>query len=196
LIQQYESSPGFLNPFGIAPGSIGAIFDSREQNISIVQTRGIDLSVSYRKQLGGVEIYEVVDGTDILRFDNQFTPTAPVAPLVNTPYNPPRFKIRAQSGITSGPVSLSLFANYVGSYSDNLVSPAVPVASWTTIDATVTYSFRDNAPLSNTRVALQVQNMANRPPPFLRNANEPINYDAANANPLGRVLSIQGSTRW
>jgi len=196
-VQQYASAASFIDPFGIGTNSIGAIFDGRYQNISIARTSGIDLNLSYQKILDFAEILESIDATRILKFDNQFSPTAPTASILDTPYNPTRLRLRSQTTVKHGPISIALFANYIGGYSDNQVTPSVPVASWTTLDATATYSFRDNSPLSKTLVTIGITNIGNRAPPFLANqTGVPINYDGANANPLGREFSIQASKQW
>jgi iron complex outermembrane receptor protein len=74
----------------------------------------------------------------------------------------------------------------------------VPVSSWTTIDLTASYACTMcSGLLKDFAVAAGVINLANRAPPFAANANGfDINYDGANANPLGRYLFVQLSKHW
>ncbi len=196
-LQRLESSPGFINPFGVDLSTIGAVFDTRSQNLSVVTTRGIDLQTSYRVT-GAVGTFDFgLDATYILSFDNQVTPITPATSTLNTPYNPIDLKFRGRATYTRGPLAVSAFLNYVNSYTDNRTTPAISVASWTTVDATLAYKFPQAAgPFKNAAIIGAILNIGNRAPPFVSNPSWPINYDGANANPLGRYLSLQISKRW
>ena len=72
------------------------------------------------------------------------------------------------------------------------------IASWTTVDVTANYLFDfDHGPLSDASVELAVTNLMNRSPPYVPNAVYPgIDFDGANANALGRFVSVQLAKRW
>jgi outer membrane receptor protein involved in Fe transport len=84
-------------------------------------------------------------------------------------------------------------ANYLGSYANNQVTPPQPVASWTTLDATLV------VPLDQTlaglggraRLELNVENALNRDPPHVQTPRVPDGYDPVLANALGRVIALR-----
>jgi outer membrane receptor protein involved in Fe transport len=92
---------------------------------------------------------------------------------------------------------VSGFINYQSAYTDNRQTPEVPVASWTTVDFTVGYSVPSTIPVvKGTKLTFGILNAFNRNPPFLNNFIWPINYDGANANPLGRYISLELTKPW
>ncbi|MFL6603956.1 MAG: TonB-dependent receptor plug domain-containing protein [Steroidobacteraceae bacterium] len=196
-VQQLAASPGYANFFGIDLASIGAIFDSRVHNLSSVRTTGLDFNGSWATatSLGNVELG--LDGTYIFRFDNQFTNNAPVNSILNTAYNPVNLRMRARTLIrTIGGLTFGLFTNYTNAYRENNTISAQPVASWTTVDVTARYLFTvNNGPLADTSLLVAITNVTGKNPPFVPNALG-INFDGANANAFGRVVSVQLSKRW
>jgi len=86
------------------------------------------------------------------------------------------------------------FLNYTDSYRDE--TNVSPIASWTTVDVTVKYLFNaDSGPLADLSLLVAANNLMDRRPPFVLNPVA-INFDGANANALGRMISIQLSKRW
>jgi iron complex outermembrane receptor protein len=198
LLQRYLANPLFANPLNVNVSTIGVIVDSRIRNLSRVSTSGIDFSVSDETATPVGQLATGIDATYILKFDNQFSTVSPTASLLNTPYNPVDLKARGHVALTRGPMNYSLFVNYVNSYKDNRSTVVVPIASWTTVDATIGYQLGANAgPLSNVSVLLTVTNIANKDPPYVANSYAfPVYFDGANANALGRFFSIQMSKRF
>jgi len=193
-IQQLAASPGYANFFGIDLTTIGAIFDSRVHNLSSVRTRGLDLNGAWATAtpLGNVELG--LDGSYIFRFDNQFTSNAQAISILNTAYDPVNLRMRARALIRTGGLTLASFVNYTHSYRENDGSP---IASWMTFDVTARYLFSGaNGPLADTSLLFGVTNLTNRNPPFVPNPLFGINFDGANANAFGRVLSVQLLKRW
>jgi iron complex outermembrane recepter protein len=198
LVQQLISEPTYVNPFNINPATIGAIYDSENMNLSSVKTRGLDFSLGYKRMLLGTGIDTGIDGTYIFAFDNQFSATAPVTSILNTTYNPINLRLRARSLATHGPLSGGVYINFTNDYSDNNVIPYGHVSSWTTADAVASYAFGSSGgPFNGTTVALSVINLTNRAPPYVSASNVyGITYDGANANALGRFISLRLQKRW
>jgi iron complex outermembrane receptor protein len=203
LIQQLASTSGYANIFGLDLATIRAIVDSRVHNLSILHTRGLDMDGSWasRTPLGNVELG--LNGTYIFSFEKQFTSNAPTVPILNTAYNPVDLRMRARAIIHIGGLSLASFVNYTNSYRQTGVVEADgtlgvrAISSWTTVDATAKYLFNaDNGPLADASVLVAVTNLTNRSPPFVSNPVFGINFDGANANALGRFISVQFSKRW
>jgi len=196
-VQQYTSLGGFSDPYGIGTNNIGAIFDTRSQNLATQRTSGIDFSVSYSHDVDFGTVYGAINGTRILRFNNQFTETAPTQVLLDTVYQPAHLKVRAQASVARGPVNLSVFLNYVSAYTNSQVTPFAGVASWTTADATLSWDVSNKSgPLRGTQLLFSVTNIANREPPYVFNQNFAVYFDGTNANPLGRQLSVLVNKKW
>jgi outer membrane cobalamin receptor len=196
-IQQLIASPGFVNFLGVDLTTIGAILDSRVHNLSIVRTRGLDLdgAWSIRTPLGTGEVG--LNGTYIFRFDNQFTSNASAVSILGTAYNPVDLRLRARASIRRGGLNLATFLNYTNSYGQDGGLSASPVASWTTVDMTAKYLFTaDNGPLAGAAIMVSAINLFDKNPPFVSSPVYAINFDGANANALGRFLSVQFSKRW
>jgi iron complex outermembrane recepter protein len=200
LIQQLISTPGFVNFGATNLTSFAAVIDSRELNLSSVDTRGLDISLSYRMAAGGLGIEPGLDGTYVIKLTNQFTSTTPTVSVVNTLYHPTRVKARGHLLLSEGPFSLATFVNYVSDYKNNVTTPGVvvPIASWTTIDMTGGFACATcEGFLKDFEISLGVLNLTNRALPFAANANGfAVNYDGANASPLGRYLFVQLAKHW
>jgi iron complex outermembrane receptor protein len=199
LIEQLISqSPVYANFYHVDPTTIGAIFDTRYQNLSTVKTRGLDFGVGYKTTLLGTGIDTGIDGTYILTFDNQFIATAPVTSILNTAYNPIDLRFRARVLVNYGALSGGMYVNFTNDYTDTNITPNGHVASWTTADAVATYTFgAAGGPLGGVSVSLSVINLTDRAPPYVANPyGYPLNYDGNNANALGRFFSLRLQKRW
>jgi iron complex outermembrane recepter protein len=200
LVQQLISEPTYVNFYNVNPATIGAIYDSESLNLSSVKTRGLDFGLGYKNTILGTGIDTGIDGTYIFAFDNQFSSTAPVVSILNTTYNPINLRLRARALATRGPLSGGVYINYTNDYSDNNVIPYGHVSSWTTADAVASYAFGSSGgPFNGVTIALSVINLTNRAPPYVANYESsvyPINYDGANANPLGRFISLRLQKHW
>jgi outer membrane receptor protein involved in Fe transport len=195
-VQQLVDSPGFENPLGIDPATIGAIFDSRVHNLSSIRTSGLDLDGSWTAQTAIANIEAGLNGTYILRYDTQFTPNAATVPILNTEYNPVDLRVRARAILRRGGLTFASFVNFTNSYREEDVPGALPISSWTTVDETVKYLFNaDHGPLADASLQVSVINLFNKAPPYVANPYA-VNFDGANANALGRFLSVQLSKRW
>jgi iron complex outermembrane receptor protein len=199
LVQQLISEPTYTNFFNVNPATIGAIYDSESMNLSSAKTRGLDFGLGYKRTILGTGIDTGIDGTYIFTFDNQFSSTAPVVSILNTTYNPINLRLRARALATRGPLSGGVYINFTNDYSNDNVIPYDHVSSWTTADAVASYEFGSSGgPFNGTTVALSVINLTNRAPPFLSNPASfyPITYDGANANALGRYISLRLQKHW
>lgn len=191
------TSSGYVNPFGIDPTAIGAIFDSRVHNLSSIRTNGFDLDGSWAAQTAFANIELGLNGTYILRFNTQFTPNAATVSILDTEYNPVDLRIRARAIVRRGGLTVASFINFTNSYREDDTATASGISSWTTVDETVKYLFNsEHGPLADASVLLSVTNLFNTAPPYAANPVYGINFDGANANALGRFISLQLSKRW
>jgi iron complex outermembrane receptor protein len=196
-VDQLVASPAYANPFGIDPATIGAVFDSRVHNLSSMRTSGFDLDGSWAAQTAIANLELGLNGTYILRFNTQFTPSAATVSILNTQYNPVDLRIRARAILRRGGLTFASFINFTNSYREDDTATARPISSWTTVDETVKYLFdNEHGPLADASVLLSVTNLFNQAPPYAANPVYGINFDGANANALGRFISLQLSKRW
>lgn len=195
-VQQLAATPTFANYFGIDLATIGAIFDSRVHNLSIERTSGLDLDGSWATQTAMANVELGLNGTYIFHFDTQFTPNASTVAILNTAYNPVDLRVRARAIIRRGGLTFASFVNFTNSYRQDNTGTGGPISSWTTVDTTLRYLFgNEHGPLADAALLISATNLLNKAPPFVPNPLFGINFDGANANALGRFISIQLSKR-
>jgi outer membrane receptor protein involved in Fe transport len=185
-------------PGGVNLSTIGAILDSRAMNTSRTSTDGVDFSLQYALPLLAGDLTWGVDGTYIIHFKNQFE-SAPVADVLNTPFNPVDLKARAQAIYRQGGLTFAAFLNYVDSYTDRRAITPVRVGSFTTLDVGLAYEIRARGPLRGLSLSGGALNVTNESSPDLapNNIATPfIRFDGANANVLGRYVYVQLAKKW
>ena len=173
--------------------AIDFYIDERTRNFAQTLATGIDVDLGYDLP-SSYGVWSLgLNATRVLKLDDRASPVAPDVPVVDTFAHPlsrryqGRVGLRASSGIT-----VQLRANYLGSYTNNQVTPSEPVASWTTFDATFVAPLDRILPAFGGRVRLElsIDNMFNRDPPHVRTLSVPDGYDPVLANALGRVIAL------
>jgi outer membrane receptor protein involved in Fe transport len=199
------ANPNFFNQSGATPAQIGALVDDRLTNIANKNISGVDLYVTARQTTDVGLWTETLNSTYFLGISNQLTPTSPQAELANTVYNPVRLRARGSVDWSYHGVDVAGFVNFQGLYRDNRalapeggpdISPNV--ASWTTVDTTIAYDTgadNGNRWKNGIRVALSVQNLLDRNPPFVAGIYG-LNFDSANATAMGRFISLTVRKKW
>ena len=175
-----------------------AILDVRIQNMESVRTQGIDFKTNYERAWGPGTLKLSLDGTYLLRFTQQEGPDQPLQRLLNTQNNPINLKMRGGLTWQQRRWGATLGINFQNSYTDTLSEPNRPVSSYTTFDTQVRYElapFSTNL-LQNTRLELNAINIFNHGPPFLNNQTAGLGYDQENADPFGRLVSLQVRKAW
>jgi outer membrane receptor protein involved in Fe transport len=88
--------------------------------------------------------------------------------------------------------------NFQNNYTDRNSDPSRNIRSYTTFDAQFRYDLApfSTGPLQNTFVELNAINVFNASPPFLNNPIAALGYDQENADPDGRLLSLQVRKTW
>jgi hypothetical protein len=89
--------------------------------------------------------------------------------------------------------------NFTNGYRNALVSPAQEVGSWTTLDFQLVYQL-PHPYIRNFELTFNAQNFLNTAPPHLAIPDAPpfrsVGFDATNASPFGRALSLELSVAW
>lgn len=112
----------------------------------------------------------------------------------------PKWRFSGSVNWGSGPVDLSLFANYVGSVWNTSVSRDVPIVSndpnanfyrvddMLTFNTAITYTFKNDGPLDGTRLRFGINNVFDKDPPL---ADDTYGYFSALHSPRGRVFRFE-----
>ena len=194
------------------PSCIYFIRNGQQQNVVNLDIQGIDADAEYRfdTAYGAFTV-----GGSISRF-TKFTQNIGGGPefsvLNTTGFNEtfPSLKTQARANIgwEMGPVSVDVFANYIGSYfnwSTTTVAPLTrdangnpngggdPVKASTLFDLHVAYDFSTGGMLGDSQLFLDVTNVFDQTPPFY---NTSTGYDRYAANPIGRVITIGIRAAW
>jgi outer membrane receptor for ferrienterochelin and colicin len=200
LIAAASASGGVYNFTGAPfdPTQTAAIVNNAFVNVARQELEGFDLLLNYKVSLSGQTLDLFVNGT-YLDFRETLSPTSPQMTLSGTAFYPP--KIRMRGGVTwsYGSISTTGVLNYMGSEVNTFAAGQPHVASWTTVDMHLAYSPAWTGWLSGLRASLSVRNLFDRDPPYVQylSSNFPgANYDANNASPLGRFMSLQIVKKW
>ena len=178
--------------------SVGAIVDLRVHNLARAVTDGIDFNADYEHPAPRGKLNFALSGTWLRDFSQAQAPGMPLTSLLSTQNEPINLRFRATAGWQYRGWGTLVAANFTNSYRDTVSNPQRGVASWTTIDLQLRYDFPDAARygLRGTRIELNARNVFNVDPPFLNNQAAAIGYDQENADPYGRLLSLQLSKKW
>lgn len=193
------SGPGFSNG-GSTPTDIDVVLDTRVSNTAFTSTRGFDLGLRYSFSLGASAFVLDANVNHIIEFDEQLTPASPIIKSLDRPYRPLDWRARAGIGWSLLNWTGSLFLNHADDYQDDRSAPLTPVRAHTTVDASLSYTFRhEGSWLRGTRVSLYVENLFdNEPPRLLPEAGSTtgLGYDPVNASGRGRLVAVQVRRTW
>ncbi|UVO54372.1 TonB-dependent receptor domain-containing protein [Sphingomonas sp. SUN039] len=201
----YRPVTAFALFTGTGASNVYAIADGRRNNTGRIQMKGLDFQLNYQFGSAIGDWTLGASGTYVFNYKVTAVPGAAVVERVNQANYPLRFKTRATVGWRSGGFGVNAFVNYTNAYrvvgqvsnaqfTPAIVAPAIqdePVGAYTTVDATLSYSFGDgNRLLDGLTLSVSAQNLFDRAPPFARVSNSQ-EYDSANASVLGRMVAFE-----
>jgi outer membrane receptor protein involved in Fe transport len=174
------------------------ILDVRPQNMASVRTQGIDFNTSYDRPWEGGNLKLSLDGTYLFQFAQTQASGAPSQRLLDTQNNPLNLKMHGMLAWQQRRWGATLGINFQNHYRDTVSEPNRPVSSYTTFDIQLRYELAPFSPhfLANTRLELNAINVFNVSPPFLDNQIAGLGYDQENADPYGRLVSLQVRKTW
>lgn len=202
LRQAIFASPFLMiNISGLTPETVEAIYDNRIDNMAETQMSGVDAAITYQWRTGFGNFGVALSGAHILNNDFQSAVSVPSVSLNDQLGSPVDLRMHGALTWTNGPFGSALLINHIDSYSNRLVTPEQDLASWTTMDLQLRYSGSAAGGLSaldGFDVTLMATNIGDKRPPRLLLPAGPLDpgYDAANANALGRVVSLQLTKSW
>jgi hypothetical protein len=140
-----------------------------------------------------------LNATYYLKADEQVTTESATVTRLERLFYLPSFRYRLSSAWARASWSLAASVNYTKRYINDSVDPPEVVGAYTTVDAQVSF-----APVSlwdgSFRISLSAINVLDERPPEVNTPLYPggvqFGFDAANASPIGRFVTLQLSKRW
>lgn len=184
-------------PVNFAAGSLPAIgnaLDFRQGNFGVRDTNGIDFDIGWRTQTGFGSVFANLAGNYILKFDTQLSPTAPQSDQLVL--GVPKATMRGTLGAQIGRVTAVGFVNYragvTGLYGTPTGTATYTANNYTTVDLRVTVAIPDTGLTKGTQLALIVNDVFDRTPPFF-----PATDGIGGAyNPIGRFVALSLRTQF
>jgi outer membrane receptor protein involved in Fe transport len=169
-----------------------AIVDGRNVNTGGLHVQGVDLTARYGGPVGAGRLDLTGNVSYLIDYERKVTPGSPWLSLLDQARQP--IDLRAKLGATWTREAWSLTGglNYVDDYR---TPQGAKIGSWTTIDAQLSWRAAGHGWAKGLSAALSVQNLFNADPPFYDDP-QGVGYDTANADPLGRFVSLQLTKRW
>lgn len=178
------------------PSNVVALVYTQYVNVARQDIQGVDLSGSYRFDLGSGRL-TLRGSATWLDSSQQTSPVQDPFDLSGTLSNPAKVNSRIGAVWNQGGFSASAFANYKSGVTNRLDD--VKSSSFTTFDTTVRYvTGEDRNAWSGMEFSLSVNNLFNRAPP-LYSVTSPLSvppYDSLNYSAIGRFLSVSISKHW
>lgn len=179
------------------PANVVAIARDEYVNAALQQVNGVDLSGSYRFDLGPGEL-TIRGGVSWLESTQKNSRRQSSFDLAGQIFNPAEWQARVGSVWLAGGLSVGTFVNYTSGVNNTFVRPARPVASFTTVDMTARYDMDEREDfLSGVSIALSIDNVLNREPPlYTPPFSSYVPYDSTNYSAIGRFVAISLSKHW
>lgn len=174
------------------PESFGAILDNRYVNTAALTVQGIDLSAQHRISVGDDQLVLAGSASWLLDYRQQVTPTSLVVDRAGVANFPVTFRSRITADYTHGRTTFGAALNYVGRYRDQA---GARIDAHPTVDLQIRLAGSEAGLARGVDVTLNARNVFDRDPPFWDNPNG-VGFDAANADPIGRYVSLQLTRRW
>jgi outer membrane receptor protein involved in Fe transport len=191
----------FSNTSGLPydPSQVVGIVFNQNQNATSQKIKGLDLAYSDTFNLLSGKITPALNAT-WLNFKRQTIVTSPKTTLSGTIFFPPKFKARGSLTWQEDGLSVTGIANYIGASTDNGVTPFARISPWTTVDATISYSFSQRSGFGKgMRMSLSASNLFDRNPPYAASPSRYVTgiyFDSTNYSAIGRFISFTLSKSW
>ncbi|WP_293971556.1 TonB-dependent siderophore receptor [Sphingomonas sp.] len=184
--------------------SLVGIIRGGTRNLGTVKQDGLDFTVNYRRPTSFGQINASATFSKVLHLKKSLVQGGDFFDALDTYGYQVSARGRGNIGFSSGGFTANSYVNYTGSYLNNATItvngtklPSTTIPAWITYDAQFSYRFGDDTSfwgLKGVRFALGIQNLTNnRAPVVLSGSNA---FDAANANPFGRIWTFEVSKKF
>lgn len=180
------------------PANVTLFVDGRNNNLGRSITRGIDFSGTYTLDTDSAGLFTFdASGMFITTYKTAITAAAPLIDRKNKIYQPLNFKGRLGVTWNKDPFLARIVANYVGGFTNDLITPNEKVGAYSPIDLSFNWTLGD--PESSEFIkngftlGLEVRNVLNEDPPHVNiapNVNGGGGYDPTTTNPVGRLFAV------
>lgn len=185
------SDPNASGLGAYAIDTYGAIIDARNVNTGSLDVEGLDATLAWKTTLRGDPLDVNASLSWLRHYERKLTPTSTRNELAGQAGYPADLRARVSATWTHGPVSVTGAVNHVG---DSYAETGRRIHPWTTFDLQGRWQGKVMA-AEGLSLTLNVQNLFDKDPPFYDNPLA-IGYDPANADPLGRMVSLQLTKAW
>lgn len=185
---------------------IDVILDSSPINLAASKVEGVDVTASYQRSFRKIDFNSSINVAYVLDLERRATPSSRPISELDTVLNPADLRLQAAFGFKFQNLSSNFIVNHIGSMSDPESTFNPDIDDWTTLDLTLKYEFNpteDSAFLEGLVVDVSILNVFDSDPPVIGSdldptfpLSEPLGYDPANANPLGRYVQLRLTKTW
>jgi outer membrane receptor protein involved in Fe transport len=162
-------------------------------NASKVSTEGLDLGAHTLLSLTGRNRFNFdFNATYIRDIETTYCDACVSDDVANTYGQPLKLRLRGGVGWSNGVLSANGAINFANTYSDTNLIPPGRIGSFTTVDVNAAWHIR----ASDTTLSLNLLNALNVNPPRTSPALNNVAYDPNNADPRGRIVSLQVKQAW
>ncbi|MGA0605281.1 TonB-dependent receptor domain-containing protein [Phenylobacterium sp. VNQ135] len=191
----------FLNLANTTGAGVRYLYRANTINAAIVRQNGLDGSAGYAFERGADRYDLGIDASYILKITSRLAAGSDPQDVLNNLGEPNRLRVRGHAGWSRGPWRVNAAVNHVGPYHNSFTLPAGEVKAWTTADLVVAYrsEARATSPAHGLSVSLAVINAFDAKPPYVATAGTMttgVHYDAANADPRGRYVTLEVRKSW
>lgn len=196
----YSANLGF-NPHDLC--NVNVVVDGRSVSAANTFQDGMDFSADYSTNTGIGSFAFNLSVSKIFHDEQRTTEGQPLTSVLDTIGNPVSWRGRGGVTYAKGPLSLTLFGNYIGSYTNNapitiqgVTQPVSRVGSWTTFDLNIGvhlprgddhWSFANGVEFN-----LSVTNILDTAPPIVESTfSGNSSIDLFTHNAFGRVFQLQ-----
>lgn len=184
-------------PFDPRPEDIQVLMRTGSQNLASRDVSGLDVTVRYQVDTEYGSFSAALNAAYMLDYKVRQSEGADVVEQINILYRPIDLKLRGNLSWSRGGFTAFAAVNYIDSYRDHINRAiANKIGSWTTVDLSISYDTADRFSsvwLDDARIGLNIRNLFDEDPPFVATPADGFNYDPANADPLGRFISVSVS---
>ncbi|WP_262503868.1 TonB-dependent receptor plug domain-containing protein [Sphingosinithalassobacter sp. CS137] len=172
----------------INPAQVTFIADGRRQNLGTSLLRGLDFSLAYAWEWGGVNLDAGIQGTYILDYLFEAVPGAGYTDVLDDYGFTQKFRSQASVGARWESLRGRLTWNHLPGYDNVTVTPVQEIGNYDTFDLFLGYDVTRLLSLS-----VDVRNLFDEDPPFVDTTN---GYDPQASNPLPRLISVSASVKF
>jgi iron complex outermembrane receptor protein len=191
-VQALMDSPNALFADSYDVTDYRAIVEARNVNTGSLQVEGLDAAAAYQTTLLGDPLALNASMSWLTHYRRRTTPTSVETELAGHAGFPADLRARVSASWTHGDYGVTTTVNHVGNATTDTGRRVKP---WTTLDLQLRWQPKSMLDVDGVTWSLNVQNAFDSAPPFYDNPLA-IGYDPANADPLGRMVTLQLTKAW